>query len=48
MILPVLQNESFLADVTAAREDFEQFHLWWLGQSGFLLQWQARHLLFDP
>ena len=48
MILPALQNESFLADVTAAREDFEQFHLWWLGQSGFLLQWQARHLLFDP
>jgi L-ascorbate metabolism protein UlaG (beta-lactamase superfamily) len=26
----------------------EHFHLWWLGQSGFLLQWQGKHLLFDP
>ena len=48
MIKPVLQNELFLADVSAAREDFEHFHLWWLGQSGFLLQWQGKHLLFDP
>jgi hypothetical protein len=23
-------------------------HLWWLGQSGFLLQWQCHHLLLDP
>ena len=38
----------FLADVLAAREDFEHFHLWWLGQSGFLLQWQGKHVLFDP
>jgi L-ascorbate metabolism protein UlaG (beta-lactamase superfamily) len=22
--------------------------LWWLGQSGFLMQWNGRHLLFDP
>lgn len=45
---PVLQDDAFLADVFAARDDFEQFHLWWLGQSGFLLQWEGRHLLFDP
>src|SRR3989441_9343357 len=48
MIKPALANEFFLADFLAAREDFEHFHLWWLGQSGFLLQWQGRHLLFDP
>jgi L-ascorbate metabolism protein UlaG (beta-lactamase superfamily) len=23
-------------------------HLWWLGQSGFLIQFQRRHLLIDP
>ena len=48
MIKPALQDDAFLADVAAAREDFENFHLWWLGQSGFLLQWQGKHLLFDP
>ena len=48
MIKPILQDDAFLADVLAARADFEHFHLWWLGQSGFLLQWQRRHLLFDP
>src|SRR5688500_14324723 len=23
-------------------------HVWWLGQSGFLVQWRGRHLLVDP
>ena len=48
MIKPVLQDEAFLADAARAREDAEQLHLWWLGQSGYLLQWQGRHLLIDP
>ena len=37
-----------MADVAAARQDPENLHLWWLGQSGFLVQWQGRHLLLDP
>ena len=48
MIKPMLQGESFLADVAEAKSNTSAFHLWWLGQSGFLLQWQGRHLLFDP
>jgi L-ascorbate metabolism protein UlaG (beta-lactamase superfamily) len=48
MIRPVLQDAGFLADVDAAREDERRIHLWWLGQSGFLLQWRGKHLLFDP
>ena len=48
MIRPVLMDEAFLADVAAARADRERLHLWWLGQSGFLVQWQGRHLLLDP
>ena len=48
MIKPVKQDEDFLEDVRRAREEPEQIHLWWLGQSGFLVQWQGRHLLFDP
>src|SRR5947208_4938963 len=48
MIKPVLQGEDFLADVAEARGDLEHVHLWWLGESGFLIQWQGRHLLLDP
>jgi L-ascorbate metabolism protein UlaG (beta-lactamase superfamily) len=48
MIKPVLQDETFLADVRRTRGDLDQFHLWWLGQSGFLLQWRDKHLLLDP
>ena len=45
---PALQDDAFLADVADARTDATALHLWWLGQSGFLLQWRGRHLLFDP
>lgn len=48
MIKPVLQDDALLADVEAARREREQFHMWWLGQSGFLVQWQGRHVLLDP
>lgn len=49
MIQPQLQDEAFLDDVTRARRDApEDLHLWWLGQSGFLVQWHGRHLLLDP
>lgn len=46
MIKPVLQDEAFLADVRSAPAD--RLNLWWLGQSGFLVQWQGHHLLIDP
>jgi L-ascorbate metabolism protein UlaG (beta-lactamase superfamily) len=48
MIRPVLEDEAFLADVEQARTETDHFHLWWLGQSDFLLQWNGKHLLFDP
>lgn len=48
VIKPVLQDEAFLADVKQAEEDAQHLHLWWLGQSGFLVQWQGHHLLLDP
>ena len=48
MIKPVLQDHAFLEDVMRARDDTGNLHLWWLGQSGFLLQWQNHHLLLDP
>lgn len=48
MIKPVLQDDAFLEDVSRARADADRLHLWWLGQSGFLIQWQGYHLLMDP
>ena len=48
MIEPILSDDQLLADINACLADQERFHVWWLGQSGFLIQWQQRHLLFDP
>jgi L-ascorbate metabolism protein UlaG (beta-lactamase superfamily) len=48
VIKPLLQGDQFLADVHQAAAESERLHLWWLGQSGFLVQWQGIHLLLDP
>jgi L-ascorbate metabolism protein UlaG (beta-lactamase superfamily) len=48
VIEPVLKDAALLADIKAANREDEHFRLWWLGQSGFLLQWHGKHLLLDP
>ena len=48
MIVPRLAHETLLADVAAARQNDTALHVWWLGQSGFLVQWRGTHLLLDP
>jgi 6,7-dimethyl-8-ribityllumazine synthase len=48
MIIPFQKDEVLLDDIRTADSVKEGFHLWWLGQSGFLLKWHDRHLLFDP
>lgn len=48
MIEPVLSDEAFVEQVLATRDEREGFRLFWLGQSGFLVQWSGRHLLLDP
>ena len=45
LIRPLYAGEAFLADVRAAPGPLD---LWWLGQSGFLVAWEGRHLLLDP
>jgi L-ascorbate metabolism protein UlaG (beta-lactamase superfamily) len=45
LIRPLRADDEFLADVRAATGPLD---LWWLGQSGFLVAWQGRHLLLDP
>lgn len=44
---PLLQDDAFLQDVAAAQAP-GRLNLWWLGQSGFLVQWGDAHLLLDP
>ncbi|MDX1952453.1 MAG: MBL fold metallo-hydrolase [Verrucomicrobiota bacterium] len=48
MIKPVQQGKDFLAEIQKSLSAAGAFHVWWLGQSGFLLQWEGRHLLMDP
>lgn len=47
-MIPVFQkDETLLADLRT-KASFPGLYLWWLGQSGFLVQWQGRRLLLDP
>ena len=49
MIQPVQRDETLLADIQhAAQQQPDLLHVWWLGQSGYLVQYQGQHLLLDP
>ena len=48
MIQPRLRDDALLADIEAAPDDDSLAHVWWLGQSGYLIKWAGRRLLFDP
>ena len=42
------KNQELVSEIENADESSEKFHLWWLGQSGFLIKWQQDYLLLDP
>ena len=48
LINAILKNEALVAEMDALLEDTSTAHLWWLGQSGFLLQWKGKRILLDP
>src|ERR1700693_3055331 len=50
MPLKAVRNKDgdFLAEVETHSQDQKEFHLWWLGQSGFLLTWRGKRILMDP
>jgi len=48
VIQPVQSHEGLLRDIQASNQKDGAFRLWWLGQSGFLLQWNGTHVLLDP
>jgi L-ascorbate metabolism protein UlaG (beta-lactamase superfamily) len=48
MIIPLQQDAALLRDIAEVSSDPSLCHLWWLGQSGYLIQWQGFRLLVDP
>lgn len=48
MIPARLKDEELLNEVTRFADDKINFHLWWLGQSGYLITWNGERLLLDP
>jgi L-ascorbate metabolism protein UlaG (beta-lactamase superfamily) len=48
LIPAIKKNEELLAEMDSFIGDSDHFYLWWLGQSGFLLQWKKQRVLIDP
>ena len=48
-IIKAIKKDHELAhEMDNLASDENRFHLWWLGQSGFLLQWKGKRVLIDP
>ncbi len=48
LIPAILNDEALIAEMDSLLNDEKQVHLWWLGQSGYLLQWKGKRVLIDP
>lgn len=48
LIPAIKKDHALIAEMDALLDDYQRFHLWWLGQSGFLLQWKKQRVLIDP
>ena len=48
MIQAHKKDAELIQEIDSLVSDDRNFHLWWLGQSGFLLQWKCRRVLIDP
>ena len=48
LIKAVKKDEELVREMDSLFTDEKHFHLWWLGQSGFLLQWKGTRVLIDP
>jgi len=42
------KDDALLHDILSTRWSKGDFRIWWLGQSGYLIQWEGKHLLIDP
>lgn len=48
MIKAIRRNEELIEDILSCSKDENNFYLWWLGQSGYLLQYKRKRILIDP
>src|SRR4051794_35740030 len=48
MIRALKKNKELVKEMNSWLSDQDHFHLWWLGQSGYLLQWKGKRVLIDP
>ena len=48
MIVPVQSDDELARDFAEADKVSGAIHVWWLGQSGFLIKWDGMGLLIDP
>ncbi len=48
MIVPVQKDDEFISDFKEADKVTGAIHVWWVGQSGFLIKWNGHGLLIDP
>jgi L-ascorbate metabolism protein UlaG (beta-lactamase superfamily) len=48
LLKAVKKDQELIHEMDSLLPDEKHFHLWWLGQSGFLLQWKGKRVLLDP
>ncbi len=48
LIPAIKKNEALIAEMDSFLKKENGFDLWWLGQSGYLLQWHGERILIDP
>jgi L-ascorbate metabolism protein UlaG (beta-lactamase superfamily) len=48
MLQPLQSDDALVADIASIGANDADLHLWWLGQSGFLIKQGAAAFLFDP
>jgi L-ascorbate metabolism protein UlaG (beta-lactamase superfamily) len=48
MLKPLQSDEQLIADIKSYKGAANQFKIWWLAQSGFLIKFQDKTILFDP
>jgi L-ascorbate metabolism protein UlaG (beta-lactamase superfamily) len=48
LIPAIKKDEELIAEMDMFLHDNNNLHMWWLGQSGFLLEWKGKRILIDP
>ncbi len=48
LIPAIKKNEALITEMNSFLSEKGGFRLWWLGQSGYLLQWNGKRVLLDP